>query len=309
DRRARPTGKSGRRARPSSAADARAPSTRRPAPCSLDRTVPSHTRRGGGLTELRSRPRRLRCLRRAAGAGSVGTGLASQEPFDDLAPAIAEDGLAGLTLVGGPPACRDALRELGACGEPPDRLGECLRISGRDEQGALAVDEELPCSRGIGCYERRTARERLERLVRNDALRLAGRAEDPERAARLLELLRQRLVLDPRNAFHVRRRIQQQSFELATADDPKWDLGCKSGRLQARLDALQRDQLADEEDREARRRLSAWLEQSLFRPDEADRHFLEPRLLCEVATGGLGVGHDGLGAAKRVPTQRLEHPG
>src|SRR5881296_1603944 len=103
-------------------------------------------------------------------------------------------------------------------GEPPDRLGECLRISGRDEQGTLAVDEELPCSRGIGRHERRTARERLERLVWNDALGLAGRAEDPERAARLLELLWQRLVLDPRNAFDVRRRIQEQSFELATAD-------------------------------------------------------------------------------------------
>src|SRR5947207_4205171 len=110
--------------------------------------------------------------------------LVSQEPLDDRAPAQAEDSFARLPLVGGAAALRKATRELGICCEPPYRACECGRVARRNKECALLIDEQLARGGRVGGDERRSTRDRLEGLVRNDPLRLAGRAEDPEGATR-----------------------------------------------------------------------------------------------------------------------------
>src|SRR5919204_5122968 len=49
-----------------------------------------------------------------------------------------------------------------------------------------------------------------------------------------------------------------------------------------------------------------WLEEAVFRAHEADVDFLQPRELGEEAGMRLRVGHDGVGAPKRSPVDRLE---
>ena len=66
-------------------------------------------------------------------------------------------------------------------------------------------------------------------------------------------------------------------LELSAADDAEVDVGCRSRGVQDRLDALQRNQLADEENHEQLAALPARLEQPLFCADVADRHFIERR--------------------------------
>ena len=83
------------------------------------------------------------------------------------------------------------------------------RRLGRDEQRALAVDEQLARRRCVGGDERRPAGERLKGLVRDHAGSLRGRPEDAERATRALDLLRQLFVLDPLNPLDVGRPIRE----------------------------------------------------------------------------------------------------
>src|SRR2546428_4779224 len=86
------------------------------------------------------------------------------------------------------------------------RSGLCqrCRVSRRDEQRALAVDDQLTGGGRVGCDERGSARERVKRLVRDDTRRFRRRAEDPERAACAMKLVRQAVVIDPGDVLDVR---------------------------------------------------------------------------------------------------------
>ena len=169
---------------------------------------------------------------------------------------------------------RRAAARAPVAGEPPHRGRERGSVAGRDEERALAVAQQLAGRRRVGGDERRAARERLERLVRDHAARLGGRAEDAERAAGALDLRRQPLVLDPLDPLDVRRPLAQQRVELAAADDAERDLRSEPGRGEDRLEPVQRDQLADEERVEASGALPAGPEEPLLGADEADRDAL-----------------------------------
>src|SRR5439155_20650201 len=104
--------------------------------------------------------------------------------------------------------------------EPADSVRECGGISGRDEQCALAVHEQLTRGGAVRRHDGHPARERLKHLVRNHALRLRGRSEDAEGTTRLPELVRQLCVLDPWDMFDVRRAGVEKRCELAAADEP-----------------------------------------------------------------------------------------
>ena len=75
---------------------------------------------------------------------------------------------------------------------------------------------------------------------------------------------------------------------------------------QDRLDTLQRDQLADEEGREAFRTAPGRLEEPLLGPDAADRHLVEPGELREVAPVCLRVGNDDVRTPERTAVDGLE---
>ena len=80
----------------------------------------------------RSRPHRRRSPPRAA------RGRLTASDSISVAPARAEHVLARLRAVGGEPAARRAPRARVGC-DAPERVGERLRVAGRDEQRALAV--------------------------------------------------------------------------------------------------------------------------------------------------------------------------
>ena len=71
--------------------------------------------------------------------------------------------------------------------------------------------------------------------------------------------------------------VAEQRVELARSDDAERDVGREACRREDRLDALKRDQLADEEDGEPLRRRPAGVEQPLLGADEADREALARR--------------------------------
>ncbi len=183
---------------------------------------------------------------------------------------LPEHRFARLRLVGGAAARADPSRELCVVGEAPDRVRQRFRIAGRDEQRALLVHEQLTRGGRVAGDERRAARERLESLVRNHALRLRAGAEDPERAAGGVELVGQELVLDPRDVLDVRRQVGEQALELSAADDAQGDVRVELRGGQDRLHALERNQLPDEQRLEVPRRCPPGTEDSLLRADEAD---------------------------------------
>ena len=152
----------------------------------------------------------------------------------------------------------DPAREIRIGGKTPHGRGEGSRIPCRHEQRVHAVAQQLAGAGRIGCDERRTAREGLERLVRNHARSLLARAEDAERAARGVDLGGKILVLDPWQRRDVRRPAGQERLELPASDDPKRDLRCERGSGEDRLEAVQGDELADEERVERRLRLPPW---------------------------------------------------
>src|SRR5207302_206830 len=94
------------------------------------------------------------------------------------------------------------------------------RLGGRrNEQCVATRREELSCRRGVRGHERGADSQRLERLVRDHALRLGGRAEDAERAAGVGVFGREELVLYPRDMLDVRWQIAQDVLELSRTDD------------------------------------------------------------------------------------------
>ena len=198
------------------------------------------------------------------------------------------------------------LASSGSAASRPDRAGQRLRIAGGHEERARFVAEKLARSGCVRGDERCSAGDRLKRFVGDDAACLAGRSEDAERATGLPDLVRQLLVLDPGHVFDVRGRIGKQSVELAAADDAEADVGCQPRCGEDRLDALERNQLADEERDELVCHLPARLEEPLFSADEAHGNVVETGELCEEAGLGLRVRDHDVGGAERVAVDALE---
>ena len=131
--------------------------------------------------------------------------------LEQRSPAPAEHVLARVLAVGGEPARREPLRELGGPRPAGARRAASASASPGGTSSALSPSrEELARGRRVGGDERRAARERLEGLVRDHPRGLAGGAEDPERAAGAVELGREAVVLDPRDVLDVRRRVAKQ---------------------------------------------------------------------------------------------------
>ena len=154
------------------------------------------------------------------------------------------------------------------------RRSACASASGSPggtSRALCAVGEQLAGGRRVGGDERRAAGERLEGLVRDHAAGLAGRAEDPERAAGAVQLFRQALVLDPGHVLDVRRavlRAAASSWPEPTTRNA--ELGRESRGGEDRLESVERDQLADEEAGERLARRPAGPEDALLGADEAD---------------------------------------
>ena len=126
-----------------------------------------------------------------------------------------------------------------------------------------------------------------------------------------MQLARQQLVLDPRDPLDVRWAPLELRLELAAADEPERELGRDARRLEDRLEAVQRDQLADEEARERALGAPAGLEDALLRADEAHldlraRQIPEPGQERRVR---LGVRDDHVGGAQRDPVDGGERAG
>ena len=181
----------------------------------------------------------------------------------------------------------------------------------RHQQGVLAVGEQLAGAARVGRDQRRSARERLVRLVRDHALRLVRGAEDPERAARAPVLARQVLVGDPRQPLDVGRRVVEQPVELAAADDAHGHLGSEPCRFEDRLQAVERDQLADEEDAERVVGSPTGMEETVLGADEAhaDSPARDLAELCEEVRVRFGVRDDEVGLAERPAVDGRQHRG
>ena len=165
--------------------------------------------------------------------------------------------------------------------------------------------------RVVGRDQRRSAGERLVRLVRDHALRLVRRAEDPERAARAPVLARQVLVGDPRDPLDVGRMVVQQAVELTAADNAHGDLGSEPCRLEDRLQAVERDQLADEEDAERLVGPPASVEETVLGADEAhtDTRAGNSAELGEEVRIRFGVRDHEVGLAERPAVDGRQHRG
>ena len=176
---------------------------------------------------------------------------------------------------------------------------ECLGVAGRDEQGTLSVGQELPRRRRVRGDHRRAAGDRLEDLVRDDAGGFRRRAEDPERAARCPVGVAEALVLDPGDPLDVGRARLEQRVELSAAGDGDGQLRHEPGRGEDRLEPVQRDQLAHEQ--EAPVRAPGRMEDPFLRADQADGEALA-RQAGEVGeeSGALvGIGHGQVGCSER----------
>jgi len=87
-----------------------------------------------------------------------------------------------------------------------------------------------------------------------------------------MQLARKLLVFDPADPVDVGGQVGKQRLELPAADDPEREVRRSAGCGKDRLDALERDQLADEQAGERFVRSPARLEETLLGSDEADLH-------------------------------------
>ncbi len=209
------------------------------------------------------------------------------------------------------PAAAILARCAAIAGEAANGGGERGRVAGRDEESVEAVGQKLARRRRVRGDQRRGARERLKRLVRDHASGLVARAEDAERAPGGLEFGGQVLVFDPRRPLDVCRPVGEKVVQLAAADDAKRDLGCEPGSSEDRLEAVQRDQLADEKCVERRLRLPAGSEETILRSHEAhgDAVVVEVERPAEELRMSLRVGDDDVGAPERPPIDESHHLG
>ena len=207
------------------------------------------------------------------------------------------------------PAAPRRLPSSGSACDTSHRVRERDRVARRNEQGVLAVGEQLAGGRGVGGDERRPTRERLVRLVRDHAVSLVRGAEDPQRAARSPVLARQVLVGDPAGPLDVRRMLVHHAVELAAADDAHRHVWSEPCRLEDRLQAVERDQLADEEDAKRLVGPPTCVEEPVLRADEADADALagDPPQLGEEVRVRLGVRDDEVGLPQRTAVDGRQH--
>ena len=155
---------------------------------------------------------------------------------------------------------------------PASRRTAAARAAGSPGGTSSASRPSVSSSRAAGVsavIERRRAGDRLEGLVGNHARGLGARAEDAERAAGGLDLVRQIVVLDPRHPLDVPGPVVEEMLELAAADDAERDLGRERGGGEDRLEPVERDQLADEEGVKRALGLPARTEEPVLGADEA----------------------------------------
>src|SRR4029079_8670338 len=98
----------------------------------------------------------------------------------------------------------------------------------------------------------------------------------------------------------------EDRVELPAPDDLEVDLRREPCRGEDRVDALERDQLADEERDEALGRSPAGTEEPLLGTDEADRDLVEACELREEARVCRGVGDHDIGGTEGPAVDRLE---
>src|SRR5207249_7011317 len=108
--------------------------------------------------------------------------------------------------------------------EAGERGSQSPRISGRHEEGALLVDEELAGRLRVRGHERGPAGERLEGLVGDHPAGLARGSEDPEGAPGAVELVREALIVDPADPLDVGGPVAELLLELAAADEAERQL-------------------------------------------------------------------------------------
>jgi hypothetical protein len=125
-----------------------------------------------------------------------------------------------------------------------------------------------------------------------------------------VELLRQALVVDPGDPVDVLGAAAGKLVELAAADEPKVELGRRPGGGEDGLEAVQRDQLPDEQHRERVVRGPARGEEPVLGADERDLDPVvwEARELCEVVGVRTGVGDDEVGGPKGPAIDCRERP-
>jgi hypothetical protein len=125
-----------------------------------------------------------------------------------------------------------------------------------------------------------------------------------------VELIRELFVVDPGDPVHVRRTLAHERLELAAADEAEAQLGSRAGSGQHGLDTVERDELADEQDRERLGGRPAGLEDALLGADEGDLDPLarEPCELGQMVGARLRVRHDEIGRPKCAAVDRREHP-
>jgi hypothetical protein len=101
----------------------------------------------------------------------------------------------------------------------------------------------------------------------------------------------------------------EQRGELAVAHDAERHLGDERRRRQDRLQAVERDELADEQDAERLRRMPAGPEERLVRAHERDRDTLgeQPERVPKERGVRLGVRDDEVGGAKGACVDRPQH--
>ena len=253
------------------------------------------------------------CARPPARAAPAAGSRRCDRALEQRPPARAEHGLARLRLVRRAAGRADAVGEAGVGGEAPDGGGERLRIAGRDEERVATVGEQLARGRGVGGDERACRR-------RSSGMPCSGSRGPPWRRCRRCRARSPRTGSRPagprtRPRGPTPRSAGGRSRSASSCPLPTTRngiSGASARRGEDRLEAVERDQLADEERVKrrlglppGRRRAGPRRRRSRPRPRSAR----EAELLAEERGVRLGVGDDDIGAAKRSPVDEVDDAG
>ena len=121
----------------------------------------------------------------------------------------------------------------------------------------------------------------------------------------------QLLVVDPLHPLDVLGALLHDLVELAAADEADRELRRQPGGLEDRLEPMERDQLADEQEAERLVGAPARMEEAVLGADEADAHALAWNLaeLGEEVRVRLRVGDDQVGQPERLAVDGEQDPG
>ena len=194
--------------------------------------------------------------------------------LDGLAPPGAEHSLARLAFECRATCCTDPPRKFGVVAQSDNGLRERIRVP-LNEEAVAAFDQQLACSRRVCGDQRGPDCERLKGLVRDHALGLSARAEDPHRAAGSCVFVGNTLVLDPRNVLDVRGPRVEQMAHLTGADDAKRDVRQATRSFEDQLETVERRRLADKEDMEVLTALPGGPKEPLLGTEVADGHLVD----------------------------------